>query len=229
MNIWTDMQDFFFPRTCLICGKRLLHGENGVCLACLSSLPYTHLNNTVGNAMERCFWGKFPIRQASSLFYYAKDGAVAQILYAMKYYNRQRLCVQMGELIAARLLPTGFFNQIDILLPVPLSRARLKKRGYNQSELLAKGISNVIHLPVSKGAILRSRDNVSQTHKSSYARWENADSLFVVGETAPDLKGKHVLLIDDVLTTGATLVACADALREIEDIQISVLTLAWAK
>ena len=121
------------------------------------------------------------------------------------------------------------YAQIDILLPVPLSRARLKKRGYNQSELLAKGISNVIHLPVSKGAILRSRDNVSQTHKSSYARWENADGLFVVGETAPDLKGKHVLLIDDVLTTGATLVACADALREIEDIQISVLTLAWAK
>ena len=119
MNLWTDIRDFLFPRLCLSCGKKLLQSEDGLCISCFSSLPYTHLGNTSGNEMEKCFWGRFPVVRASSL-YYAKGGDVAQILYAMKYHARKKLCCRMGEYMAGELCDSGFFEGIDYLLPVPL-------------------------------------------------------------------------------------------------------------
>lgn len=229
MSLWTDIRDFFFPRLCLSCGRKLLVGEEGLCISCFSSLPYTNLGNTPGNEMEKCFWGRFPIVRASSLFYYAKGGDVALILYAMKYHGRKTLCCKMGELMAGELLASGFFEGVDCLLPVPLYRARLRQRGYNQSELFASGISKVTGIPLVTDAIIRSRNNATQTHKSGYARWKNVEGLFQATVTASCLEGKHVLLVDDVLTTGATLIACADALFELKNIRISVLTLAWAR
>lgn len=229
MNIWTDLRDFFFPRLCVACGKRLLKGEEGLCLSCSSSLPYTYIYNKEGNEMEQCFWGRFPIVRASSLFYYTKGGNVARVLYAMKYHNRKRLCVKMGEWLGHALHPSGFFEGIDCLLPVPLFRSRQRERGYNQSELLAQGIARKTHLPLCNNALYRVRNNATQTHKSGYARWQNVQGLFRLTPGAGCLKGKHILLVDDVLTTGATLVACADALSTIEGIRISIVTLAWAK
>lgn len=135
----------------------------------------------------------------------------------------------MGRLMAGELLASGFFEGIDYLLPVPLYRTRLRQRGYNQSELLARGISEVTGVSLCTDAIVRSRNNATQTHKSGYARWKNVEGLFQPTVNAPKLEGKHILLIDDVLTTGATLIACADALSELKSIRISVLTLAWAR
>ena len=148
---------------------------------------------------------------------------------AMKYYGRYRLCEKMGKLMAHELLPTGFFEGIDGIVPVPLHKSRLRERGYNQSALLAKGLSGELKIPVWEKALVRMRNNATQTHKSAFERWQNADRLFQPAKDACRLEGKHVLLVDDVLTTGATLVACADALSEIKDIRISVITLAWAK
>ncbi len=229
MNFLSDLRDFFFPRLCLTCGTRLLNSEDCFCLSCMADLPYTNIGNVPGNEVEKYFWGRFPVERATSVFYYTKDGNVAHILYAMKYYGRYRLCEKMGKLMAHELLPTGFFEGIDGIVPVPLHKSRLRERGYNQSALLAKGLSGELKIPVWEKALVRMRNNATQTHKSAFERWQNADRLFQPAKDACRLEGKHVLLVDDVLTTGATLVACADALSEIKDIRISVITLAWAK
>ena len=229
MSIWTDLWNLFFPHSCLLCGRQLISGERVLCLKCLSGLPRTQFHLRKDNIVECNFWGKIPVEHATSFLYYAKGGNVALILYAMKYHGRKKLCRNMGRLMAGELLASGFFEGIDYLLPVPLYRSRLRQRGYNQSELLARGISEVTGVSLCTDAIVRSRNNATQTHKSGYARWKNVEGLFQPTVNAPKLEGKHILLVDDVLTTGATLIACADALSELKSIRISVLTLAWAR
>lgn len=229
MNILTDIRDFLFPRLCMACGRKLQVSEQALCCDCLSQLPHTHLGSTPGNEMEKIFWGRFPIQRASALFYYARGGKVAHILAGMKYYGRQKVCRQMGEMLAHELLPTGFFEGVDYLLPVPLHPGRLRTRGYNQSRLLAEGISEQTGIPVCDGLLCRVRNNQTQTHKSVLERQENTVHLFHLAGDTRMLQGKHVMLVDDVLTTGATLGACADVLADIEGISISIVTLAWTK
>lgn len=229
MSIWTDICALLFPRLCVVCGKILTPSEEGVCVSCLSKLPYTRLLNTPGNEMEKCFWGRLPVERASSLFFYSKGGMVSDILYSMKYHGRKRLCCTMGRLLAGELESSGFFDGVDVLVPLPLSDKRLRQRGYNQSEWLAEGIRQLTGIPLCTDVVARSRNNVTQTHKSRYERWQNVENLFCLTGKPHLLEGRHVLLVDDVLTTGATLVACADALSGIKGIRISIVTLAWTK
>ena len=178
----------------------------------------------------KVFLGAFPDRTCVFLaLLHTKGGMVADILHSMKYYGQKGLCRAMGSLLAGELQPSGFFDGIDVLLPLPLSARRLRQRGYNQSELLAEGLREVTGIPLCTDAVVRTRNNVTQTHKSRYERWQNVSSLFALREGSHLLEHKHVLLVDDVLTTGATLVSCADVLSEIEGIRISVVTLAWTK
>lgn len=198
-------------------------------MACMASLPRTGLLNTPENEMERRFWGIFPVERASALYYYARGGNVSNILYGMKYHGRRKLCLQMGRIIASELIGTGFFDGIDCIMPVPLHKKRFRERGYNQSELLAAGISEITGIDVETGSLIRIHNNATQTHKSSFERWENVSGLFEKTSKADMWIGKHILLVDDVLTTGATISACIDALKVIPDIKISVVTLAWSK
>lgn len=229
MNILKDIRDFFFPRTCACCGKLLSSQEEGVCISCMASLPATGILNTPENEMERRFWGIYPIERATSLYYYARGGAVASILHGMKYHGRKRLCRQMGRIMGAELMGTGFFDGIDFIIPVPLHKNRMRERGYNQSELLARGISEITSIPVLTDVMRRIHNNATQTHKSAFERWENTEGLFGVMEKATLLSGKHILLIDDVLTTGATISACLDAMKIVNSVRVSVITLAWTK
>lgn len=229
MNILGDIRDFFFPRTCVCCGKLLSSQEEGLCISCMASLPRTGILNMPGNEMERHFWGIYPIGRATALYYYAKGGHVSNILHGMKYHGRRKLCRQMGRVMGVELLNSGFYDGIDFVIPVPLHKNRMRERGYNQAELLARGISDITSIPVLTDALTRTHNNATQTHKSAFERWENAQGLFEVTEKAYSLGGKHILLIDDVLTTGATISACLDALKTVDYVKISVLTLAWAK
>lgn len=206
MNILTDLKRFFFPRQCVVCGAPL-SAEACVCLACDAALPLGRTGSTPGNPVEQIFWGRFPLQRASSVYLYSKGSDVALILYAMKYHGRRKLCTQMGRRMAEELSDTGFFAGIDCLVPVPLHPSRLRQRGYNQSEELARGLSAKTSIPVVADALERTRDNATQTHKSGFGRWEDSDNLFRPTEAARRLKGKHILLTDDVLTTGATLTA----------------------
>lgn len=229
MSIWNDLWELLFPRLCVVCGKKLLVSEDMVCFSCMSELPRTGLSGAPGNEMEKLFWGRFPVERASALFYYSREGKVARILAGMKYHGRKDMCFKMGGMLADELLPVGFFDGVDCLIPVPLHPKRLRRRGYNQSEWLARGIAAKVDIPICTEALRRARNNQSQTRKSAFERQVNAENLFVLALPPAALENKHVVVIDDVLTTGATIGACADALSEVENIRISVLTLAWTK
>ena len=227
MTLLNDLWEFFFPRYCVICGKRLLQGEEHFCLNCLCALPRIRFSNQEDNKMARLLWGKMPIERAYAFLYYSKGGSVRELLFQLKYYGNQRIGSFLGRCMAKELFSTGFFDGIDGIIPVPLHDKKLKSRGYNQSELLAEGFSSVVRMRVLKDVLRRRQYTDTQTHKSNYERWNNVMDVFEC--TSPEqLSHKHVLLVDDVLTTGATLVACAYAFKEVEGLRISILTLAWA-
>lgn len=174
------------------------------------------------------FWGLIPVERAAALFYYAAHSETSNILLALKYYGKHDVGIDMGKLMADELMPSGFFEGIDLLVPLPLERKRQRARGYNQSEMLAKGISITTGIPYSNKAVKRTTFNKSQTKLNKWERMENVSNCFLLSK--PELlKGKHILLIDDVLTTGSTLLSCAEVLTQAEDIKISILTLAYAK
>ena len=217
----------FYPRRCVVCDAVLQEGEEAICLKCNMDLPRTGYHLQKNNPVEKLFWGKFPIQRASSYFYYRKGSHYTHILQALKYDGRCDIGEMMGRFMAAELSATGFFQGIDVLVPVPLHSKKRKKRGYNQSEYICRGLSAVTGIPVDGDSVVRVKQTETQTHKSAYERWENVDGIFKLVKSEPFI-GKHILLVDDVLTTGATLTACADAFAGVKDIRISILTLGLA-
>lgn len=223
----TDIWDFIFPRCCVLCGKGLLRDEKSICTVCLSELPRTKMHAIKDNYVEKNFWGKFNIGRATSFFYYSKGGSIRKLLYELKYYGNKGIGINLGRVMAAEMMSSGFFDDIDVIIPVPLHPRRQKKRGYNQSECLAFGLSSITSIPMDSSSLIRIHENETQTHKGLYDRWVNVQGLFVC--VNPNLYvNKHILIVDDVLTTGATVVSCADSMAEIEGLKISVLTLAVA-
>lgn len=202
-------------------------GEEHLCVNCLCALPRIRFQNQEKNEIAKLLWGKIPIERASAFLYYSKGGDVRELLFQLKYYGNQKIGYFMGRCMAQELISTGFFDGVEGIIPVPLHDRKRKSRGYNQSELLAEGISSIVQIPLFKNVLRRKQYTETQTHKSNYERWNNVMDVFE-GVSLERLSCKHVLLVDDVLTTGATLVACADAFRGVEGIRISVLTLAWA-
>lgn len=217
----------FFPRQCAVCGASLQEGEEGICLKCNMDLPRTNYHLRKDNPVERMFWGKMPLVHAISCFFYHKGSDFRHILHQLKYGGRKDLGEVMGRFMAAELSATGFFSGVDVLVPVPLHPRKQKMRGYNQSECIARGVSAVTGIPVDAASVVRVKHTETQTRKSAYERWENVDGIFRL-RRAGAFAGKHVLIVDDVLTTGATTTACADAFKEVDGIRISILTLAVA-
>jgi len=229
MNWITRILDFISPRLCVVCGHRLAPTERSLCGVCLFHLPRTDFHQKpLDNPMAQLFWGLAPVEKAAALFYYHPHSETAQLVYRLKYNNRPDIGEDMGRVMACELQATEFFSDIDVLLPVPLASKRLRQRGYNQSEQLAIGISDITHLPIVSKVLRRKHFQQSQTTLNRWQRQENVTDTFQLKEEHL-LQGKHVLLIDDICTTGATLIACANVLKNIEDIRISVLTLGFTK
>ena len=178
--------------------------------------------------MAQLFWHLTPVERAAAFIYFQPRSEMARMVYQMKYGNSPDVGEDLGRLMASDMQMAHYFDDIDLLLPVPLTPKRQRQRGYNQSEMLALGISSITHLPVAAQALKRTVFRESQTHLTRHERQENVDGMFVVND-ADQLKGRHVLLIDDVCTTGATLIACSQALASVEGIRISVLTLGFTK
>ncbi len=223
---FTRLLDFIAPRSCAVCGERLTISEEMICVHCLMKLPRTHLELApYDNPMVRLFWHILPVEKAAAFYYYHTHSKENQIVYRMKYGGRHDYCEIMGRMMAMEMQRAHFFDDIDALVPVPLSLKRMRSRGYNQCEYLAKGISEVTGIPVVTNIIKRNSFKGSQTKLVRYGRAENVESMFESTPQAVTWKGRHLLLIDDVCTTGATLKACGYALKDIESIRLSFLTL----
>ncbi|MBQ5996870.1 MAG: ComF family protein [Bacteroidales bacterium] len=221
-----ELRDLFYPDVCVTCRRPLVRGENTLCSYCLNDLPLTGSETEQDNAVSRLFWGLVPIAHAAALFYYRKGSRYHVLLHRLKYRGDTEIGVRMGYYLGTRLLQTPFAGA-DALMPVPLHPQKLRQRGYNQSRVIADGLSRALLLPVVDGVLMRTGEAVTQTHSGRRERFEHVSDHFVLTDEAP-LRNRHIILVDDVVTTGATISACAEALCKIPGITVSVAALAVA-
>ena len=220
--------DLISPRLCVVCGNRLAVTEETLCSKCYLHLPRTDFaNDLYENIMAKLFWGQIKLEKATALFYYEPHAETAQILYELKYKNHPEIGVVMGRMMAKELMKSGLFEDIDALVPVPLAKKRERERGYNQSLELAKGVSEVTGLPIANLVIRRTKFVGSQTKRGRWERNENVEHVFELVDD--NISDQHLLLIDDVVTTGATVIACAKEMQKASNVKISVLALGFAK
>ena len=217
------------PVRCIQCGARLSVREEELCATCLFSLPRTRIHAQPGNGVERLFWGKIDIVCASAFMYYIPGSLSHQPFMRLKYQRRRpQVGHFFGRMMAEDLADTDFFSTIDLIIPIPLSAQRLQQRGYNQSTQLALGIAALTGIPVCEEAVERHVDNPTQTHLNTYERSKNVKDIFRL--VRPELvAGRHVLLVDDILTTGSTILSCAQTLAEAGGVRFSVLTMGLAR
>lgn len=221
--------DFFMPRYCAVCGRRLGITDHTICMACNWRLPRTNFcKNPKDNEMAKLFWLLIPIENAAALFFYHAHSNSTNIILKLKYDGKWNYAEDMGCITAHEFMKYDFFDGIDAIIPVPITRKREMERGYNQSYHIALGVNAITGLPVIKDAIKRTTFTVSQTEKSSLERKENVKNAFklVNGEK---VRGKHILIIDDVVTTGSTVTACAEELMKAGAIAFSVLSIGFTQ
>lgn len=224
----SDLKELFFPRYCKVCRQRLMKSEQHLCLGCLLELPRTHYERNPDNLLMQHFMEWSEVVRATAYFYYHKEGKYSSLIHHLKYHDHPEVGTYLGRLAANELKASGFFDGIDLIVPVPLSKKKFRKRGYNQCDYIARGISEITTTPMCTDCIERTIDTDTQTHKDRMERWRNTEGIFHVTKLE-ELKGKHLLLIDDVATTGATLHACISTLLTIPCVRVSVFALATAK
>lgn len=229
ISFWHRLLDLISPRPCIICGHRLSVTEDIICVRCNFHLPRTGFQkDPYENEMARLFWGQIPIERATALFFYEAHSETANILYDLKYKDHPEIGEVMGRMLAREIQSSGFFDGIDGIVPVPLEKKRQRQRGYNQSMEIAGGISEITRLPIYDKVVRRTTYEGSQTNKGRWERNENVEHVFELSDSTA-IQGRHLLIIDDVVTTGATVIACAKELLKVPDVKISVLALGFAK
>ena len=229
ISFWHRLLDLISPRLCVVCGHRLTVTEEVICARCNFHLPRTGFqHNAYENDMAKLFWGQIPIERATAFFYYEAHAETANILYELKYKDHPEIGEIFGRMFATEIKSAGFFDGIDGIVPVPLAKKRQRQRGYNQSEEIAQGVSEITGLPIYKKVVKRISFKGSQTNKGRWDRQENVEHVFDLID-AEAVSNKHLLLIDDVVTTGATCIACAKVLCQSANVRISILSLGFAK
>ena len=229
ISFLTRLFDLISPRLCTVCGERLSVTEEVLCGKCNLHLPRTGFQrDPQENIMAKMFWGQIPIERATALFYYEAHAKTANIIYELKYKNHPEIGETMGRMMARELQRSDFFDGIDGIVPVPLAKKRQRQRGYNQSTEIAIGVSEITNLPIYNKVVKRNTFSGSQTSKGRWERNENVENVFELLD-GDSIRGKHLLIIDDVVTTGATIIACAKEISKAEGVRFSVLSLGFAK
>ena len=227
LKAFSDLFNLFFPRKCNHCGNNLDKTESEICKRCLFEIPKTNFHADIENPVNKTFWGRVNIEQATSAFYFTKKSILQNLLHHIKYHNKKELAAELGRYLGNELATTKNYQTCDVIIPVPLHPIKRRKRGYNQSEWIAKGISEKMGIPMNTITLKRHVNSKSQTKKNRAERWENVRDAFSV-QTSKNFPHKHVLLVDDVITTGATLEACATQLLENLNVKVSIASLAYA-
>lgn len=227
MALINDFLSLIYPRRCEACGDLLFEHEKYICNYCMLHLPRSNYHLDKENRLMSIFAGRVPLAGAASQYVFEKDGKVQKLIHAIKYEEQKELAQFLGGLYASGLEGDGWWTGIDVIIPIPLHKSKLKTRGFNQSEYYAKGFADVTGKELDTQSLKRTKNTETQTRKKKYERWENVESVFELAEEA-QLENKHILLVDDVVTTGATIEAAWQALRKVENIQISVVSIAFA-
>lgn len=216
----------FLPHHCAGCGSDIISQQQVLCMHCMDRLPVTDFHLHANNPVEKIFWGRIPVTNGASYLYFVKDSLLQHIVHQLKYKGHKELGLFIGRKMGEALLQTNRFTDIDVLVPLPLFAARERKRGYNQAFILCQGMAEVLKLPVLKNAVNRRSFSDTQTHKNRIQRWQNMQGKFAL-QQADAIAGKHILLVDDVITTGATLEACAQELLTAHGTRLSIMTMAY--
>ncbi len=227
MLLIDDFISLLFPKICAACGNSLWKQEETVCLSCEFHLPRTNFHLALENPVSQLFWGRINLESAAAFLYFNKGNKVQRLIHQLKYKGRKDIGIYLGRQYGQHLKYSPFFQTVQLIVPVPLHPKKLLQRGYNQSEQFAIGLGETMKIPVDPYAISRKKETETQTKKSRFRRWQNVAGVFDVINPG-SMEMKHVLLVDDVITTGATLESCIHALSSIHGIRISVATIAAA-
>lgn len=225
-DISSSLKHLFFPHVCKSCYAEIAQHDQYLCARCLAELPFTGFSDINENPVEKIFFGRVPVEAATSLLFFTPASIVQKLIHQIKYKGQQQLAVYLGKMMGREVLASSRFSCLDLVVPLPLYKIREKQRGYNQAALLARGISDVTGIPMSEKAMKRVRASSTQTRKTRADRWQNVDGLFSVNGGLGE--NRNILLVDDVITTGATLDACASSLLQVKDTSVSIITLAYA-
>ncbi|MBK5195747.1 MAG: ComF family protein [Proteiniphilum sp.] len=223
-DLLNEFSYLFFPHVCVVCGEELLQTEESVCLRCLYKLPRTNNFREEENAAEKLMAGRIPFERIASFCVYAKGGILPPLIHHLKYYHKPEIGLLLGRVYGEDLTGSDFLKPVDMIVPVPLHPKKEKNRGYNQAVMIAKGLSDATSLPFAAGNLIRVVYNPTQTKRTKTQRWENVRDIFKVKDPQA-YADKHLLLVDDVITTGSTLEACGVALQKCSNVKISIATL----
>lgn len=225
-EITNSVLHLLFPHVCTGCGNDILNEENVLCMRCIEAMPETNFEIHPGNPVEKTFWGRLPLIGATAQYYFTKESLMQHLMHQFKYKSNKDLGLQLGRMMGEQLLRSGRF-EVDALVPLPLFPARERKRGYNQATVLCEGMAEVMSVQVLDKVITRPQHTETQTKKGRIERWKNIEGKFILSR--PDaICNKHILLVDDVVTTGATLEACGNELLQAENVKLSIATLCMA-
>lgn len=226
-DLWDDFVSLLFPRLCYGCGNHLLRNENLICTECYIVIPRTNYHLKTDNPVAQLFWGRCLIEKAAAFSFYTRDSRIRKLIHQLKYKGIREIGFELGRIYGFSLKKSGFLEGIDLIIPVPLHPSKQRKRGFNQSEVICNGISDATGLKTDTGLLIRRSMTKTQTKKSRYDRWTNVEGIFQVN--GPELlKDKHILVVDDVITTGSTIEACVNELFNIENVRVSVAALAFS-
>jgi len=225
-KIINDINSILLPRVCFGCNTQLYRGEHLLCTVCRNDLPLTDYNFIEENAVDRIFYGRIPVKKASALLFFTKNGIVKNLLHHLKYKNQKEIGAFLGDIYGDILKKQSALDPIDVIVPVPLHYKKLKMRGYNQVDQFGKQLAFHLNVPFLKDALVKTANTRTLTKKNRISRWKSSSRELYTVENNNLLKNKKVLLIDDVITTGATIEACGAALLKVEGVELYVATMA---